>query len=36
MLREGVIYYNNCLYVPATSLLLQDMLKMLGTTVPIS
>jgi hypothetical protein len=36
MLREGVIYYNNCLYVSATSPLLQDMLEMLGTTVPIS
>jgi hypothetical protein len=29
---EGVIYYNNRHYVPATSPLPQDMLEMLGTT----
>jgi len=34
MLRKGVIYYNNRLYIPATSPLLQDTLESLGTTAP--
>ncbi|CAD6227103.1 unnamed protein product [Miscanthus lutarioriparius] len=33
-IREGVIYYNNRLYIPASSPLLQDILESIGTTAP--
>jgi hypothetical protein len=33
-LQQGIILYNGCYYIPATSPLLQELLESMGTTTP--